>query len=44
MKKRSKCANVRENRKIIKLLVVAVVLLVATLVMTLIRMFVLKGV
>lgn len=44
MKKSSKCANVRENGKIIKLLVGAVVLLIATLVMTLIRMFVLKGV
>lgn len=40
MKKRSKCANVKENRRIIKLLVGAVVLLVATLVMTLIRMLV----
>lgn len=40
MKKRSNCAKVKENWKIIRLLVGAVVLLVATLVMTLIRMFV----
>lgn len=44
MKKSSKCANVKENKKIIRLLVGAVVLLIATLVMSLIRMFVLKGV
>lgn len=44
MKKRSNCAKAKKNRKIIRLLVGAVVLLVATLVITLIRMFVVKGV